>query len=54
MALTESDLQRIAQIVDDRLEKRLMPIANDLKDVRIKTNQMWDALEKHGLPLVRA
>ena len=40
-------------IVDrlDRIEQRLGTMEVELRDVRGRTNQMYDALERHGLPL---
>ncbi len=44
----------------EELARALTPIKDDLeelkgtlKGVRRRTNQMYDALEKHGLPLVQ-
>ena len=35
----------------DRIEQRLDRMEVELRDVRGRTNQMYDALERHGLPL---
>ena len=35
----------------DRIEQRLDRVEVELRGVRGRTNQMYDALERHGLPL---
>ena len=48
------ELQEALKPVFDRLDgvgKRLDRIEDDLKHVRSRTNQMYDVLEKHGLPM---
>ena len=52
--LTETDLRRLSEVLDRKLNEQLNPIRADLRQVRMKVDQMWDALEKHGLPLVAA
>ena len=51
ITLTElrTELQEALKPVIDRLDR----IESDLKHVRGRTNQMYDALEKHGLPMVK-
>ena len=55
--LTDDDLLKIGRLLDERLkpiEQRLMAIEGEVKELRIKVNTMWDAAEKHGLPLPAA
>ena len=52
--ILEAALDKALKPVIDRLDgvdKRLDRIEGDLKHVRGRTNQMYDALEKHGLPM---
>ena len=43
-SVTMADMEKL-------LDEKLAPVLTELKAVRMKTNQMYDALEKHGLPL---
>ena len=45
--LTYDDLLKLGQLLDERLK----PLEAEVKELRKKVNQMWDALEKRGLPL---
>ena len=50
------ELQEALKPVIDRLDgvaKRLDRIEGDLKHVRGRTNQIYDALQKHGLPMAK-
>ena len=42
--MTEQELRKL-------LEEMLKPMQRELTEVRKSTNQMYDALESHGLPL---
>ena len=42
-------LKEALKPVTDRLDR----IESDLKHVRGRTNQIYDALEKHGLPMAK-
>ena len=45
----QAALNKALKPVIDRLDR----IESDLKHVRGRTNQIYDALEKHGLPMVK-
>ena len=47
--ILEAALNKALKPVIDRLDR----IESDLKQVRGRTNQIYDALEKHGLPMVK-
>ena len=54
LANLEAALEKALKPVIDRLDdvdKRLDRIECNLKHVRGRTNQIYDALEKHGLPM---
>lgn len=37
----------------ERMEQRLEYMEQDLKHVRSRTNQIYDVLENHGLPMAK-
>ena len=52
--LTDQDMARIGRMLDEKLDEKLKPVIDDLRFLTTKVNQMWDALERHGLPLIPA
>ena len=56
LADLEAALDKALKPVVDRLDgmdKRLDRIEGDLKHVRGRTNQIYDGLEKRGVPMVK-
>lgn len=45
--LTDADLYKIGQVMD----QKLYPIKQDLKELRIKVDRMYDAMEQRGILL---
>ena len=50
--ITRTELREELQEALKPIIERLDRIEGDLKHVRGRTNQIYDALEKHGLPMV--